>query len=313
MRRNLFPGGLVGLAALLMLFVPVAQSNEGTLDIFGVGEYGQLGLTRLSANQQEHADAVVMSLEPWSVYEDWTKPTIRSDRWFVRTGNAHEAKREVKGQHLLMRFRNEGITSSNVGLLGPMQAFRIFRPSPVNAIKVKFLVKDYTVVGCEENNLMTRIRPAAISLSKFNDGNSTGPGDLTGDHFARVMVNREAFTSDPQRKMTVMAFLFRCIDAVCSNAYSAIFNLNMGQIKVGEEFFLRIVWDEPNNRYLVGFNNEPDVVLEYPPELNQGPPGGPFADFHTQLVNANCIEGPTINDTEIKVGNVYTNESAIIP
>ena len=129
----------------------------------------------------------------------------------------------------------------------------------------------------------TRIRPAAISLSKFNDGSSNVPGDLTGYHFARVMVNREAFTSDPQGKMTVMAFLFRCIDAVCSNAISNIFNRNMGQVKVGEEFSLRIVWDEPNNCFLVGYNNKPDVVLAYPPDLNQGLPRGPFADFHTTV------------------------------
>lgn len=315
MSRNIFFVGLIGFAVVLLLLVPKAQSDEGAHDIFGVVEYGQLGVDKLTSYQPSQANAVAMLLdeEPWGIYEDWSKPTIRSDRWFVRTGTAHEAKREVKGQKLLMRFRQEGITSSNVGLLGPMQSFRIFNPSSVNAIKVNFLVKDYTVVGCEDNKLMTRIRPAAISLGKFNDGSSSGPGDLTGDHFARIMVNREAFTSDPQGKMTVMAFLFRCIDAVCSNAISNIFNLNMGQVEVGKQFSLRIVWDEPNNRFLVGYNNNPDVVLAYPSELTQPPSRGPFADFHTQLVNANCTEGPTINDAEIKVLNVYTNESAIIP
>jgi hypothetical protein len=318
MRRNISFVGLIGFAVVLLLLVPNAQSDEGVLDVFGVGEHyssGQPGVDELTSYQPQQANAAVMPLdqEPWGVYENWSKPTIRSDRWLVRTGFAHEARREVKDGNLLMRFRLEGATSSNDGFTPAMQVFRMLNRSAVNAIKVKFLVKNYTVVGCEENNQMTRIRPAAITLSKFNDGSSKGSNDQTGDHFVRIMVNREAFTSDPQGKMTVQAFLFRCTDSICSYALGSVADLNMGQVKVGEEFSLRIVWDEPNSRVLVGYNNNPDVILEYPPYLNQGPAVVTFADFHTMLVNANCEEGPTINDTEIKVLKVSTNASAIIP
>ncbi len=113
--------------------------------------------------------------------------------------------------------------------------------------------------------------------------------------------------------LTVQAFLFRCIDAVCSNAYSTVFDLNVGKVMVAEPFSLRISWDERNHRFLVGYNNSPDVILEYNPFPNQKPPGGPFADFHIQLVNATCVAGPTVTDAETKVREVYTNVSAIIP
>jgi hypothetical protein len=29
--------------------------------------------------------------EPFGIYEDWSSPYIRSDRWIVRTDRAHEA------------------------------------------------------------------------------------------------------------------------------------------------------------------------------------------------------------------------------
>ena len=155
MRRNIFFVGLIGFAVVLLLLVPKAQSDEGAYDIFGVVEYGQLGTDKYTSYQPLQANAVAMPLdqEPWGVYENWSKPTIRSDRWFVKTGYAHEARREVKDSNLLMRFRQEGMTSSNDGQIGSMQSFRIFKPSPVNAIKVKFLVKKYSVVGCDDNLL----------------------------------------------------------------------------------------------------------------------------------------------------------------
>jgi hypothetical protein len=316
MRKSISFVGFIGFAVVLLLLVPNAQSDEGVLDVFGVGEYGKPGVDELTSYQPQQANVAVMPLdqEPWAVYENWSKPTIRSDRWRVWTSIAHEARREVKDSNLLMRFRFEGATSSNDGGIVATQAFQMLNPSAVNAIKVKFLVKNYTVVGCEVDNPFwsTRIRPADITLKKFNDGTSSGPGDLTGDHIVRLVVNRESVTTDPRGVMTVMAFLARCKDPTCSSAVVKVSDTNMGQVKVGEEFSLRVVWDEPNERFLVGYNNNPDVILDCT-GLNKKDAVGPLAEFNTHLVNANCEEGPTINDTEIKVLKVYTNESAIIP
>ncbi len=105
--------------------------------------------------------------------------------------------------------------------------------------------------------------------------------------------------------LTVQEFLFRCVDAVCSNAFSTVFNLNMGTIMVGDPFSLRISWDKPGNRFLVGFNESPDVTLTYNPSLDQKAPGGAFADFHIQLVDATCEAGPTVTDAETIVREVY--------
>jgi len=269
---------------------------------------GAAGVFRSSAAADEISPG-------WGVYEDWSSPFIRSDRWIVVTGRAHEARREVLDRHLLMRYRLEGSTLSNTGLTAADQYIRAANPSAIRMIDADFQVQRYTVVGCEENPLGTRVRPVQISLPGFNDGTSPGSGDMTGDHFMRIMVNREAFTVDPPRMLTVSAFLFRCINATCSNAISSIFNLDMGKVMVGAPFSLRVIREgrEEHHRFRVGFNNNPDVILEYDPNLNQGPMVVPFADIRMQSVDANCIAGPTVTDSEIKVREIRMNASAVIP
>jgi len=81
---------------------------------------------------------------------------------------------------------------------------------------------------------------------------------------------------------------------------------------MGELFTLRAIWDEPNNRFLVGVNDGPDVILAYDPELNQKSGQG-IAQFGIQLVASNCPDSRTVTDAETWVREVRTNPSAIIP
>jgi len=326
----------------ILILVPaaIAQTTDNLFDIYGnLGNSATILSTDTPVEIFKASDnfATVQVIdEPFGLYENWSSPNIRSDRWLVKTDRAHEARREVvmkwpylgmpnlclpeaeaRGDHLLMRFRLEGQPTSPPSFVAASQTFRVSNPLEIKKIEVKFLIKDYDVIGCAADATnqwqKTRIRPAAISLSKFNDDTAAGLQDFTGTHFVRVMANREAFSTDPEGMLTVQAFLFRCTDAVCSNASSAVFNLDMGKVMVGKPFSLRISWDEPNHRFLVGYNTNPDVILEYDPELNHEPPHAPFADFHTQLVNATCGEGTTVTDAEIKVREVRTNVSAVIP
>ncbi|MEK7216512.1 MAG: hypothetical protein AAB289_13040, partial [Chloroflexota bacterium] len=240
--------------------------------------------------------------EPLAIYEDWrSAKTIRSDRWAGRDDPAQEVERDVRGHKLLMRHRRQGVTTAgNAGFVGAFNVMSLSNPAAIDQMEVEFKIRQAVVVGCAAN-AFTRLRPAAISLNTFNDGSSPG---LTGDHFIRVLVNREAVTGDPEGVLTVQAAVFRCIDAVCSNAISNVFNMAVGTVMVGENFTLRAVWDEPNNRFLVGIDDQPDVVLAYNPLLNQRPARVPFADVRMQSVVANCSAAPALNDAEITVGEV---------
>jgi hypothetical protein len=213
-----------------------------------------------------------------------------------------------------MRYRREGVISPNEGLVGASQRMNAQNGSAINKMEADFRIMRMVVKGCPANiNIKTRIRPAQISVGGFNDGSSQGQGDMTGDYFVRILANREADSTDPTWVLTVQAFLFRCIDAVCSNAISYIFDLNVAKVRIGELFTLRAIWDEPNYRFLVGVNDRPDVSLAYNPDWNQGPPGQPFAQFGMQLVASNCPESPTMTDAETWVTEIRTNPSAIIP
>jgi len=253
--------------------------------------------------------------EPFGIYEDWrSAKTIRSDRWAGRDDPAQEVERDIRGHKLLMRHRRQGVTAmGDAGFVGASNVMSLNNPTAIDQLEVEFNIRQAAVVGCAANPTFTRLRPAGISLNKFNDGTSPGPGNMTGDHFVRVLVNREAFTADPEGVLTVQAFVFRCINAVCSNAISNVFNLAVATVTVGENFALRAVWDAPNNQFLVGVGDQADVALAYTPALNQGLARVPFADVRMQSVVANCSAAPALNDAEITVGEVRTNLGAVIP
>ena len=216
-----------------------------------------------------------------------------------------------------MRLRNQGSRTSTLNIVGANNRLYFRNPSAINAIEAEFVVKKLTVLGCEaaQNPNYTRIRPTMIDLCTFNDGSSAKPGDSTGDYFMRIQTNREAYSTDPEGVLTVGALLYRCFDPACAAAYSTYpnFNPDIGKVRVGQKFTLRVIWDAANYQFRVGLNCNPDVVFAYDPSLAQGPPGFPVQSIKLSPVVGNCVASPTEADAEINVGRIRTNVSAIIP
>ena len=312
-----FPG------ILLTASATIVQAIDGAFDIYGNwNDFSTGEITEQSFSVYEAGPNLTLLQtidDQFGIYEDWRKSTIRSDRWTARDDPAHEVKRQVIRMPFTwhnwfeMRYRREGVISPSEGLVGASQRMNAQNGSAINKMEADFRVMRMVVKGCPANiNIKTRIRPAQIAVGGFNDGSSSGPGDLTGEYFVRILANREADSTDPTGVLTVGAFVFRCIDAPCSNAYSTIFDLNVAKVRMGELFTLRAIWDEPNNRFLVGVNDGPDVILAYDPELNQKSGQG-IAQFGIQLVASNCPDSRTVTDAETWVTEVRTNPSAIIP
>jgi hypothetical protein len=254
------------------------------------------------------------SQESLLVYEDWTtSPTIRSERWVAVDTTTLEVRREVKGHHFLMRTRREGGETSDVGFTGARQRLVFTNPVAIDQIEADLEVRDLAVSGCATNAAQPSRVIAAVFLNKFNDG-AGAPGNMTGDHLISVGASRSSDSSDPDGVLRVVGALGRCIDAVCSNAFSIPGGIaNLGTAVVGGPFTVRMTWDSPNNRFLVGIGDGPDVPIVYPAAINQKPASGPFADIRTQLVAANCTSGATATDSTIAVRQIRTNASAIIP
>jgi len=252
------------------------------------------------------------SHESFVVYEDWTtSETLRSDRWTVQEGGpAQDGALEIKGHQLVMRQRREGTTTSNAGSTGAVQGILARNPSAIDQMEADFKVRNMTVSGCAVNPGLTMVRPALLSFSAFNDGS---PGGQTGDHSIGVQVNGPADSVDPSGVMTVQGYVVRCSNPTCSIGSSSIFNLAVATVLVSEPFTLRAIWDRPNNRFLVGVNSNPDVVLAYDPALDSANARVPVASVRAAMLAANCTAGPAVADAEIAIQEVRTNLSAIIP
>ena len=259
--------------------------------------------------------------EPFAVYEAWTTaPTIRADRLIGSGDFGHEIEREVKDDKLVMRFRREGATSSDAGATGFFSnRLIVLNPLSVDQLEAHFRVRRLTVTGCPANPTPSTARAAAIDLNRFSDlapEAIRSPGDLTGDHVARVLAVRTSDAPDPEGQLQVQALLFRCNNAPCSSTTPVAGPVTLGQVAVHEKFRLRLIWDGPGNQFLAGLDDAPDVSLPYPGTANSRSANVPGTLLRVQHLPANCTVasgGPTVADTEIVVKEVLTNASAVIP
>ena len=106
------------------------------------------------------------SHEALAVYEDWsTAATMRSDRWFGASDLGHERLRKVAGDKLVIRFRREGGTGSDLGATGFFSHRLSFSsPGVVDAVEAEFRVRDLSATGCPANPTASIARAAAIDL-----------------------------------------------------------------------------------------------------------------------------------------------------
>ncbi|MEK7216511.1 MAG: hypothetical protein AAB289_13035, partial [Chloroflexota bacterium] len=259
--------------------------------------------------------------EPFGTYEDWTTATtIRADRWFGSGDLGLETRRELNGEKLRMSFRKEGGTASDVGSTGFFSnRLNIVNHLSVDQLEAHFRVRRLTVTGCPANPTPSTTRAAAIDLNRFSDLAPVAiraPGDLPGDHVARVLAVRTSDAPDPEGQLQVQALLFRCNNAPCSSATPVAGPVTLGQVAVHEKFRLRLIWDAPGNHFLAGLDDTPDVSLPYPGAANSRSANVPAALLRVQHLPANCTVasgGPTVTHAEMQVREVRTNLSAIVP
>lgn len=254
------------------------------------------------------------SHEGFAVYDDWSAPTLRSDRWrgFETTGGAQEIQREVSGGRLHMRYRIEGRTTSNSGRSGSANILSPANPTAIDQIEADFRVASMVLTGCALNPTASVVIPAQLQLARFNDGSSTGPGDRTGNRIAEILLRRRSDTTDADGILRVVGRMGRCTNSACSTT-AVVSEVELPQtVKVYKKFTLRLVWDEPNDQFLFGVDANPDVSLAYGSD-NAGPAISPFLTLGMFHAAANCTAEPTVADAETWVSEVRTNSSAVIP
>lgn len=257
--------------------------------------------------------------EGLAVYEDWTATAIRADRWFAGSDNGLERRREIQGGGLIMRLRRAGGTASDTGATGFFSSrLNLARPLTVDALEAEFRVRHLEVTGCDVNTTPALARAAAVDLNRISDldpGVPRSPGNLTGDHIARVEAFRASDAAAPEGVLTVRGVMFRCNDTGCLSS-TIVTQAMLGEVRRGAPFRLRLLWDRPNHRFLAGLNDDAAADLPYPATLHRRESNTSAATIRIQHLPANCAAasgGPTIADAETEVRQVLTNASAVIP
>ena len=258
------------------------------------------------------------SAEELVTYEDWrTAATIRADRWAANSDLGHERRRELHGGALAMRYRREGLTFSDTGSTGFFSnRLGLRNPASVTQLAADLEVRDLTVTGCAANPTASIVRAAAIDINRMSDlppGMPSAPGDLTGDHIARIEVRRLSDSTDPDGVMDVRALLFRCDNPGCALTRLVAGPIVLGQVALRQVFQIRLIWNPVGDEFRAALNSGPDASLAYSPASNARPANSPFATLRIQHLPANCTAGPTVGDAEIAVHAVRTNASAVIP
>lgn len=258
------------------------------------------------------------SAEDLATYEDWsTAATIRADRWAASSDLGHERRRELHGSTLAMRYRREGLTFSDTGSTGFFSnRLGLRNPVSVTQLEADLEVRDLIVTGCMANPTASIARAAAIDLNRMSDlppGTPSAPGDLTGDHIARIEVRRLSDSMDPDGVMEVRALLFRSDNPGGTLTTLVAGPIILGQVATRQVFQLRLSWNPESNEFRAALNDGPNASLAYTPASNARPANSPFATIRIQHLPANCTAGPTVGDAEIAVHAVRTNASAVIP
>src|SRR5207237_7565322 len=135
-------------------------------------------------------------------------------------------------------------------------------PRQVDQMEVELRVRDVSVSGCLGNATASIARAAAIDLTRISDlppETPSAPGDLTGDHIARVEVRRLSDSTDPAGVLTVRALLFRCNNPGCASTMLVGAPVVLGQVRTHRWFRVRLIWDPNGNEFRAGLDDDPDV------------------------------------------------------
>jgi len=270
-----------------------------------------LALCGLALIGQGGAQAV----EPYTLYEDWHRADhMRGDRWSGAIDSMPEFRRAVHGHKLSMHLRSEGVTASNVGTLLQHNRASLNGPTLVTQLLVEAEVHRIEVIGCAANPAPSIIRAVALTLNRFSDGPvPAAPGSLVGDYLARLQVVRASNSVDPQGILRVQGRLFHCLDAGCLATTTVAAVDFPDAITLGQRVRLQLLWDAPNNQFLVALDHGALQPLPYPAAANGRPTVVPLADVRQSGVTANCTAIATVVDAEAEIGRVFTNAAAVVP
>jgi hypothetical protein len=273
-----------------------------------------------------------------AIYEDWSGPVIRSDRWaalvpFVGRDAGLDVRTAVDAvaQKLKLELRTQTAAAPRAALHG----IRLTRGDLpfTDGASVSLLDVEMTLSG---DKLTKQCPPlnggpvvdepsatdALVLLKLFNDGTSTGAADQTGDHVGMIGTGHN--TENPTQ-IHVYSNIFRCMDAACtevefvavnyppSKTHPDEFRLS-SNLAMGATIRVRLTVDRASDQVYARLGTgADDFAMSYAGADDSLPPVVPFASIVVGAQTGDCYEGNRVASIAIGVGKVRTNAGAFVP
>jgi hypothetical protein len=262
-----------------------------------------------------HAQPLLPSLV---LYDGFAGPFINPEKWYGTVGiespsenypapqGANETFRGIVLGRLIMSQRVHG---NPVEAGGNFQSTRLNlrNPAPIAAFQTTVRIDLMETRTCAANPAGVVDVRAQLIGRFFNAGTPELEND-TDDVQAGIMIRRNSATADwtlPANTLRVLGFVRRCTNGTCSTT-EGLPNVDLGTVRVGIPTTLRVRWDQPNRRFLLRRDTNPEIQQTYPWD-DANPPSRPGKSLRAQGEAPNCVVGATVSFLSASFDNVFVS------
>jgi hypothetical protein len=223
-------------------------------------------MTALTVTPYHVADAAGLLL-----YDTFNTTYINPDKWVgqdTESDSSHpvlrESVRQIQGNRLHLLARASACaTCGNEDHLWGANRLRPLKLQNATILQAALQVKDLSLVDSGTNTDAALARARILGYF-FNDGNSSGTNDATGDVYAWIGVHRSSDSSDPEGELSVDAYVKKCNDASCKFNQTVLGKIEkLGTLKVGNSATLKMQWDKTNHQFIFTLNGINPQTIGY--------------------------------------------------
>ena len=233
------------------------------------------------------------------LYDDFAGPLINPDKWFGTeatggAGNAtSETERFVKSGQLILGLGQYGLSNSDSGRSVGRVRLQFPNSGPLTTIQADLTVAGVEIGTCPTNTDSAATGAAFIIGQYFNDGTSSGAGDVTGDVQATVQK-----LADSALGNVIRGVVLRCSNSSCSTAETLASQIFTTSWTPGERHTLTLTWDAPNHQFIVSAKASHGTMETYPLPYTVSDSAPPIA-FVRELILSNFT--PNCNGSQKRV------------
>ncbi len=227
------------------------------------------------------------------LYDDFSTGLIDPDKWYGNNtdlGSANpttEAVRLIQRGQLELRLNQYGLNNSDSGSSQGAIRLLVTNPTPITTWQATVTVVSAVVETCSTNPGTGNVRAGAeIYAHFFNDGSSTGPGDLTGDMVTGIQQDLDGTLGD-----VFKAVSSRCANSSCSSFQSLGFQVFTTTWALNQPQTLTLTWDAAHKQFIYSVkpvNGSTETITIPYTQSDSTPPVLGFKVLEAQNRAVNC-------------------------